>query len=120
MAAHSGRHEGNAAPPALDDVKLDKRKTIDFAALHCKWSNETTVEQLSSFADTLGVSPESLAWLGCSWAASFNAWAFPMKSADESIVGVRLRNVPKARNGQSPAADRRCSSRTGLTTPHNW
>jgi hypothetical protein len=95
------------------DVKLDKRKTIDFAGLHSKWSNETTVDQLAGFADSLGVSRESLAWLGCSWAASFNAWAFPMKAADESIVGVRLRNT----EGKKWSVT---GSRSALFIPHGF
>ncbi len=62
--------------------------TQDFAGLMASWS----ANGLSAFASTLGVKSEALQSLGCVWADTYRAWAFPMRSGDGSVIGIRLRN----------------------------
>lgn len=47
---------------------------------------------LIRFAEKLKVSLQSLMDLQCSWYHQHNAWAFPMRDGNGSIVGIRLRN----------------------------
>jgi 5S rRNA maturation endonuclease (ribonuclease M5) len=46
---------------------------------------------LEQFADSLGLSVESLKALGIGWSWADQAWAFPMLSADGTVLGIRLR-----------------------------
>jgi len=51
------------------------------------------VNMMVSFADTINVDASALRYLDARWSPYFNAWAFPMKNAQEKIVGIRLRNA---------------------------
>lgn len=66
----------------------------DFESMMKTWMESTSDSQmshLSHFANTLNVSPESLRSLGCAWAPTYQAWAFPMSNGCGKIVGIRLR-----------------------------
>ena len=56
------------------------------------WMYDTVIEQQRDLAISLGVSVKSLIQLQACWAPQHKAWAFPMRSYDNDIVGIRLRN----------------------------
>jgi 5S rRNA maturation endonuclease (ribonuclease M5) len=88
-------------PMKRDAIRRESRKTlrmvtdstIDFAGLWRMWMQATLTARVADLADELGVSRESLSRVGCARAESFNAWAFPMRSPNNTIVGVRLRGA---------------------------
>lgn len=47
--------------------------------------------RLLQFADSLGLSVESLCRLGVGWCSDHNAWTFPMTDSAGNVVGIRLR-----------------------------
>jgi len=49
----------------------------------------TDYHRVDGFAMSLGVDSDALNAIGCAW--SGNAWAFPMKSPDSKMIGIRLR-----------------------------
>lgn len=69
-----------------------KSVAADFDAIYLGIKKNTTVEQLTAFSDTIGVSVASLDALGASWSDFHGAWAFPMRNFDGRVTGVRLRN----------------------------
>lgn len=66
--------------------------TTDFSKLMDDWTSATRLEQVHELAAGLGVDAESLVYLGAAWADQHKAWAFPMRSPDMRVIGVRLRS----------------------------
>ena len=66
-------------------------KPIDAQAMWQRWFERTDHDQLDGLGMLLGVDTDCLRAIGCAW-STFNAWAFPMKSPDGSVIGIRLRN----------------------------
>jgi hypothetical protein len=73
----------------------------------------TDYQKLDDFGVSLGVDTDALKAIGCAWATPYNAWAFPMKQADEKVVGIRLRNM----DGDKWAVK---GSKSGLFIPENY
>lgn len=68
------------------------------------WGRYSEAAELRKFADSLGVSVESLDILGC--VRGEGSWAFPMRNAEGFLVGIRTRRddgekraVPGSRQG---------------------
>lgn len=82
---------------ALPIVRRQERKpvgvTIDFAKMFRRWQNETTAQQFIGHSELLGINIDSLCCLGACYAREYRAWAWPMKNAQNVIVGARLRSV---------------------------
>jgi 5S rRNA maturation endonuclease (ribonuclease M5) len=73
----------NAAPaPAVN---------IDWPKLAATFTSALMTGRLTILATSLGVSIESLLRLNAGWATWHRAYSFPMRSADGSVVGIRLR-----------------------------
>lgn len=64
---------------------------LDFAKLAADAVTAVKPEALDRLARALGLSADSLRRLSVGWLADRRAWSFPMRSADGSIVGIRLR-----------------------------
>lgn len=62
--------------------------TIDFSnvPLDRDW------QRMSLFASSLGISGIGFRYLGAGYSRAYHAWAFPMKDANEKIIGYRLRS----------------------------
>lgn len=86
IAAHP--HGSPKQMPFID------KSTPTLHAAECiqKWQRQTRRHELCRFAGMLGISAESFAVLGACRAFEHNAWAFPMRDGEGSIVGIRLRN----------------------------
>lgn len=67
-------------------------KPIDATGIWFRWSTETIHEKLDQLGEMLGVDTDALKSIGCAWASTHNAWAFPMKDAGGRVIGIRLRN----------------------------
>lgn len=79
-------HSFNSSPPPLIPYLAPPKKKTDAVRVH---------QRLTSFgteiADKLGVSMESLVRLSAAWSDFHNALGFPMRDADNNIVGIRWR-----------------------------
>jgi hypothetical protein len=64
---------------------------INFVGMLLKWAKNTPA-CLPAFAQSLGVSQDTLQALGAAWADSYTAWAFPMVDAWGNVIGIRLRS----------------------------
>lgn len=64
----------------------------NFLGLMNDWMAATRLEQVYELAADLGVTTESIVYLGAAWADPHKAWAFPMRSPDMRLIGVRLRS----------------------------
>lgn len=69
----------------------EKVETIDAAKIIKGWQLLAGGPGLDGISNALGVSRESLVELGCTWAPTHQAWAFPMRNGFGAIVGIRLR-----------------------------
>ena len=65
---------------------------IDFASIMRDYRMKTDDLTLHRHAMTLGVTADSLRFLGAAWAGPYRAWAFPMLDAQAKVVGIRLRS----------------------------
>lgn len=75
------RHKAARELPILNpDLKLKK------------WKREIGHACLPVLATQLGVSFQSLFYLGCQRTNYYKTWAFPMRNASNAIVGIRLRS----------------------------
>jgi hypothetical protein len=70
-----------AEPPKINATQIMEQITAK------EWP-----EMQERLSRSLGVSLQSLSALGCAWAITYHAWAFPMKSGEGETVGIRLRN----------------------------
>lgn len=57
-----------------------------------QWRDKIGSTALPVLAGQLGVSFESLFYLGCQRTTYYKTWAFPMRNGDNAIVGIRLRS----------------------------
>lgn len=71
--------------------KAIEDKPIDAQAMWQRWFERTDHHHLDGFGMSLGVDTDCLKAIGCAW-STFGAWAFPMKSPDGKVIGIRLRN----------------------------
>ena len=72
--------------------------------------SQMAVVGLDSLAQSLGITAQSLEWLGCAWSNQHRAWAFPMCDGHGLPIGIRLR----ADSGQKWAVT---GSRQGIFMP---
>lgn len=77
--------------PYIPTVRREVKEEIDFISLWNRWKIASTPNSLIIFAEKLGIDPMALHLIGCAWSFNDNAWAFPMKYSDGSIIGIRLR-----------------------------
>lgn len=66
--------------------------SIDAAALMKSYSTETWDNMVAELSESLGVSLASLIALGVAWSVGHEAWAWPMRSSNGDVVGIRLRS----------------------------
>ena len=85
-------------------------RPFDAARLLACWRQKTDAAQVDAHAVALGVAPAALRRLGIAWAEQPQAWAFPMRDENGSVVGIRLR----AENGRKWAVR---DSHSGLFIP---
>jgi len=84
-------------PPTLRKPEPKRQEpTRDFAAFAEECRRALDAVALSRFADKMGLSAGSLKRLGIGWSAEHSAFTFPMRAAEGSVVGIRLR----LRNGR--------------------
>lgn len=73
------------------NIAVYPQGNIDWTTLAEAYRNSLSVEKLAVFAAELGLTVGSLHQLCVGWSAEHRAWAFPMRMADGTIVGIRLR-----------------------------
>ena len=79
------------APPVMERERpaplLNVSETLtEWAAM--RWS-----QSISTLSSELGVTNIALEQLGCVRAPYHETWAFPMRTGDNSVCGIRLRNI---------------------------
>ncbi|HMF56750.1 MAG TPA: toprim domain-containing protein [Pyrinomonadaceae bacterium] len=85
-------HKSNDVIPVYTKPKVvEVEQTIDVESLWLKWFEATDYKRMGILAAELGVTADVLCALGCAW--NDQAWAFPMKDANDEIVGIRLRGT---------------------------
>lgn len=57
-----------------------------------RWRKDTSGEEISMFADSIGVLREPLIALDVAWADEHQAWAIPMRNSARKVIGIRLRS----------------------------
>ncbi|MEK6280289.1 MAG: hypothetical protein AABN95_08020 [Acidobacteriota bacterium] len=86
-------HRENDAPRYVQPIrKAIEDRPIDTLGMWRRWFDATDYQRLDVLGILLGVDTDALKAIGCAWAASYNAWAFPMKDATGKVIGIRLRN----------------------------
>lgn len=70
-----------------------KKEPQDFKAMLQHFRDSTSTENYERLSDSLGVKVESLIELDAAWSRQHQAWAFPMRNCQRSIVGIRLRSM---------------------------
>lgn len=83
---------------------------LDLEGMMARYRTGTTQADLERLAGLLGVTAASLNRLQAAWAGVYRAWAFPMRSGDGQLIGIRLR----AEDGSKWAVT---GSRQGLFIP---
>jgi hypothetical protein len=63
----------------------------DWTQCLARWVESTVPGDLLTLAGRLGLSAASLRRLGIRWAPEHRAWAFPMRDAAGTVIGIRLR-----------------------------
>lgn len=63
---------------------------IDFEGMWHPWFKSTDFQLLDGLAMSLGVDTDSLERLDAAWSGT--AWAFPMRDAQDKMIGIRLRD----------------------------
>lgn len=66
-------------------------QSVDWRALLTGAIVKTTAPMLRELSESLGVKASALESMGACWFESHNAWAFPMRDANENLIGMRLR-----------------------------
>lgn len=62
------------------------------AAMSEYFVRSVTLADIDRFADGLGLTPASLRRLQVGWSITHRAWSFPMRDANGTVVGLRLRS----------------------------
>ena len=65
--------------------------SVDCARLAADFAAAVDLGRLAEFANSLGLSTNSLTRLAVGWSSDSKAWAFPMRR-EQQIVGIRLRS----------------------------
>lgn len=78
-------------PAAQPPKPTPSSGAIDWQTMLAEWGRQSNADRLAKHASDLGVSARSLDRLGCVWAEPHRAWAFPMRQADGTVCGIRLR-----------------------------
>jgi len=73
------------APPAANSF-------FNWTAITQRYIEQVDVEHVTSFAESLGVSVQSLRRLDMGRATERHAWSFPMHNAKRTTIGIRLRS----------------------------
>ena len=102
--------DGDYAPPKPTRKDTD-RPNLNVMNLLEGWYSDPSFPTMDLLANSLGVSVQSLALLGCVWAKPHHAWAFPMRNGDGGYVGIRLRSP----DGKKWAVK---GSKQGIFLPH--
>jgi 5S rRNA maturation endonuclease (ribonuclease M5) len=98
--AHQPRQDrAIARQPALAAKAGDGKQETDsqhpqpdfWARLARQYQSQLNETALAKLADALGLSVKSLRLLSVGWSAKHRAWTFPMRDAELTIVGIRLR-----------------------------
>lgn len=131
----NGRAHGGAAGPLTRGTprRAPAAKAVDLSALTERFKATLTDEQRDGLARDLGVTPASLAAVGCGWAtrddlralgASGDAWdrddfpagafSFPERDGNGRIVGIHFR-LPDGRKGAASKA--KAGASRGLIAP---
>lgn len=74
----------------VQKIEVQAEAPVDFQRMWKRWIDKTDHYHLDGFAMSLGVDTDSLRSLGCAWSGS--AWAFPMRNAENKVIGIRLRS----------------------------
>lgn len=80
----------------IDFVPKEKEiapKEIDAYGMMRRFEADHDREFDFVLAEKLGVSVESIKYLGAVYTKKYNAWAFPMRDGNGNIIGIRLRNM---------------------------
>jgi hypothetical protein len=85
-------YKEGAKPGVVVPVPVKEVHHINATAIMRQWSEKTDPDRVFEFSNSLGVSVWSLLDLGIAWSPQYNAWAFPMKDAHGSTIGIRLRS----------------------------
>ncbi len=81
--------ESNQNPIRIS--KPPPEPVINVGKLMEQWHADTEDAMIENLAEQLGVGVLPLRKLGCVWASTHRAWAFPMKDGHGEFVGIRLR-----------------------------
>lgn len=85
-------HRTNTPIPYVQPTrKAIEDKPIDSQSMWQRWFDRTDYQHLDGFGMSLGVDTDCLRAIGCAW-STLHAWAFPMRAADENVIGIRLRD----------------------------
>ena len=84
-------HHFNSPLPVYRPPLRVVEPQVDCAGLWKRWQSSTDFHVVDGLAESLGVTFESLQSVGCAWNGS--AFAFPMKNAQQEIIGIRLRGI---------------------------
>lgn len=80
-------HEHRQAPIPKPEI----RSQIDCVGMLDRWKREFPRDTVG-MSQSLGVTRKAMDALNATWAEPYNAWAFPMRSGSNVIVGIRLRS----------------------------
>lgn len=83
--------DGIKREPVKRYAKEQPESKLDCQAILQRYRLDTHSSKLEGFAQSIGVSVDSLRRLNCCWAANHSAWAFPMRTATFLCIGIRLR-----------------------------
>lgn len=85
-------HKTDHFVPYVPIKKAIEDKPIDAQAMWQRWFERTQYQKLDALGVSLKVDTDALKSIGCAWAGTHNAFAFPMKDATGKVIGIRLRN----------------------------
>lgn len=78
-------------PRTVVQHKEESKPEIDAEAIMEEWRKTTKGDWIGRYAHELGVSASSLMEMRIAWDSKHRAWAWPMRSGNGKVVGIRLR-----------------------------
>jgi hypothetical protein len=99
------------SPVRTATIRGSAQSSAKFTALAAEFEAAVDPARLSHFAASLGPTEESWRRLGIGWCQTSKAWAFPMRDAQDRLIGIRLRTANDGRKFAVP------SSHNGLFIP---